>query len=912
MIYVCAQLRRLQAVKLAGTLNGIEYVEVRDTDEPVNSLRQRTLYVRLLQPVPATLDGANVVLNGGERIHAVPVEWAAPATALPASLPPAEKAALLDGLERPDLVFVVRTTIRGDFSRYRLALVAGASSTAPPAGFDPLLTSVDFSFKVECPSPFDCERDCKCPARVHDAPAIDYLAKDFDGFRRTMLERMALLAPRWTERNPADVAVTLVELLAYVADELSYRQDAVATEAYLDTARSRVSLRRHARLVDYRVHDGRNAVAWVQLAVTDPVVEVPAHTTLFTTVPGLPSRIEPNSPDHEAALMAAPVVFETVGDAVVHGGLNQLAFYTWGEQGCCLPAGAITATLLDDHQTLRAGDVLVLGEALSPTTGEATDADPGKRWAVRLTDVRASSDPSGGLFDQPPTGASVPVTEISWDAADALPFPLCVSVAEGDLTVGVAWGNIVLADHGETVHGETLPIVPAPLGLVPVGANPVCADQPRDVLPVRYRPRLLRGPLTHAAVAPPPVRFEAPLTAPLLAELTALTFGPELQALFAAHDLDSVPVVTASVRGADPQWSVSDGASVVVLRARGAVLQALHRPPAASTVAQTEPRSAAPAISLADTTTAPATTWLPQPDLLGSSDEALEFTCETEADGSVSLRFGDDEHGLRPSTGAEFVGEYRVGNGTAGNVGAEAIGHVVTNVAAIVGVRNPVPAAGGVEPESTAEIRRDAPNAFLVQERAVTAADWAEVTERDRNVQRAAATYRWTGSWHTVFLTADRLGGDPVDAAFEADLRARVERYRLAGYDLEVDGPVAVPLELALMVCAARGHFRSDVAGEVLQVLSNQVLPDGRLGLFHPDRFSFGDPVYLSSVYAAVHAVPGVSSVDVEVFRRLRQSETAGLDSGLLEMGRLEIARLDNDPNFPERGTLKLTMGGGT
>ena len=55
------------------------------------------------------------------------------------------------------------------------------------------------------------------------------------------------------------MGVTLVELLAYVADELSYRQDAVATEAYLDTARSRVSLRRHARLVDYRMHDGCNA-----------------------------------------------------------------------------------------------------------------------------------------------------------------------------------------------------------------------------------------------------------------------------------------------------------------------------------------------------------------------------------------------------------------------------------------------------------------------------------------------------------------------------------------------------------------------------------------------------------------------------------------------------------------------------
>ena len=74
-----------------------------------------------------------------------------------------------------------------------------------------------------------------------------------------MLDRLSLLAPGWTERSTPDVGIALVELLAYVADELSYRQDAVATEAYLQTGAPRTSLRRHARLVDYVVHEGANA-----------------------------------------------------------------------------------------------------------------------------------------------------------------------------------------------------------------------------------------------------------------------------------------------------------------------------------------------------------------------------------------------------------------------------------------------------------------------------------------------------------------------------------------------------------------------------------------------------------------------------------------------------------------------------
>ena len=56
--------------------------------------------------------------------------------------------------------------------------------------------------------------------------------------------------------QPGRPRVALVELLAYAGDQLSYYQDAVATEAYLGTARRRVSVRRHARLVDYPMHDG--------------------------------------------------------------------------------------------------------------------------------------------------------------------------------------------------------------------------------------------------------------------------------------------------------------------------------------------------------------------------------------------------------------------------------------------------------------------------------------------------------------------------------------------------------------------------------------------------------------------------------------------------------------------------------
>ena len=919
--YACCSDRRLETVKRAGalsTLNGIEYVEVRDTDEPVDELRQRTLFLRLIRPVPAGLDADHVVIDGGERIPTVDVEWAVAGDSTGAGLPPgttqAQFDALLEGIDEPDHVLVVRTATRGDFSHYRLRLVGAPGSQAPPAGFDPLLAEVDFWFKVECPSDFDCAPEEVCPPEQYDAPEIDYLAKDFQGFRRVMLERMSLLAPGWTERNPADVGMALVEMLAYAADELSYRQDAVATEAYLETARSRVSLRRLARLVDYRVHDGCNARAWVQLRVGASTVTVPAQTKLLTRVDDTTVLLPPDSSEERAALAAGAVVFETVDVAVLHDDLNEMRFYSWGEQGCCLSEGATSATLRGLHPDLRAGDVLVLAETLSPTKKLAADADPTKRWAVRLVEVRNSLDPSGGLFEQPPTGSSVRVTEIRWAEEDALAFPLCLGVPGEDTETAQAWGNIVLADHGESVDDEHLGIVPEDrLSLVggscDCGCGGAAADAQPDMVPARFRPTLLHGPLTQVLATPPATLFTEGDSAALVTDLDGHAFSSALEDMLRRHDITLGS--TTVVRGHDPMWSVGDDQTFLrIVHVAPSLLVTRDLGPAtAATTAR--PREAIPDLTVESVLAGVTDHWIPKPDLLASGDSLPVLTVESETDGTARLRFGDDEHGRRPPALAEFFASYRVGNGSAGNVGAEAIAHVVSTDTGLIGVRNPLPAAGGVDPETAEEIRRDAPRAFATQQRAVTEADYAEVSERNGQVQRAAATFRWTGSWHTVFVTADRFSGEAVDPGFSGELQTWLDPYRMAGYDLEVNSPVFVALELGLRVCAGPHHLRSDVAAAVRAVLSNGDLPGGGRGLFHPDNLTFGQPIYLSAVYAAVHSVPGVDSVDVEVFQRLRRPETSGLDAGVLDMGRLEIARLDNDPNFPERGVLDVTVGGG-
>jgi hypothetical protein len=850
--FLCCSDHRRAALEEKPALNGIDFLEVADlapveldADEAAlyaalpaaerdRLLWQRRLTLTFVNPLLpahlAVLTPAHLRLEGGER-----KESRHPGVAV---------------LSTGTRTIVLRTTARGDFSTYRLRIVMSDDDPGPPPVIDPMLAAVDFSFKVECPSDFDCAVPRVCPPAPAPAIDVDYLARDYASFRKLLLDRISALSPAWRERHAADLGVALVELVAYVGDYLAYRQDAVATEAYLGTARRRVSVRRHARLVDYPMHDGCNARAWVQVVLRDDAP--PAGVTLPRVDPATgvttkfltrvaAGRVLGPAEGADALARQHPETFEPLADATLYPQHNEIGFYTWGASDCCLPKGATRATLAGRLNRLAPGDVLILEEVRGPRTGVPGDADPAHRHAVRLTRVTLAEDPLGGRFRTPPTPDPVDVTGIEWSAADALPFPLCVSATvEKDgkdvpIAVSVARGNIVPADHGLSVVEPLPDAVPAPKILRPSAGSDPCGPHDREPIPARFTPALVQRPLTHAA-----------------------PYDPSGSAASAMR------------------WEIAE------------VLPRIHLESGAAK-----------------------DRWSVRRDLLGSSETARDFVVEVEADGTASLRFGDGRHAARPVAGTLFTAFFRVGNGLRGNVGAGAIAHVVTIVAGIDHVRNPMSAAGGVDPEPVEDIRRFAPEAFRTQERAVTADDYARRAERHRQVQKAAATFRWTGSWRTVFVTADPFANKDEDAPFDPPLPAFLEPYRMAGHDLDLDAPRYVPLEVDMQVCARREYFRADVKRALLDVFSSRILADGTKGVFHPDNFTFGQPLYLSRLYAAAYAVKGVESAKISLFQRLGTPDAKPLADGRLDFARLEIARLDNDPSLPERGVFRLNVGGG-
>ena len=413
-VYSCLDEQRSEAVRDATTLNGIDYLEVQ--------AGQTKLDVHFLHPLPGQpnevpasgtkLNKNRVIIEGGDRVRGI---------------------AVLETSTAND-VLTVTVSGPGDFSTYTLRLVDPVTKSTP-SGFDPRLSAIEFSFKAGCPIRFDCAPKDACPPEVDGSDVRDYLAKDYESFRQLMLDRLTRTIPDWRERNPADLQIALVELLAFVADRLSYEQDAVGTEAYLGTARQRVSVRRHARMLGYRMHEGSAARAFVFVDVdSDLLIEAGRQ---FLT----------GSEDHPETL-----AFESLHPLSAKKDNTTLDLYTWTDGQCCLPRCATRATLAGTPE-LASGDFLLLEETAGSASGDIRDVDRTHRHVVRLTEVTPTVDPLDGSA----------VTEVGWSPSDALPFPFCISSlttandgSQQISTCGVARGNIVLVEHGHAVSGKAL------------------------------------------------------------------------------------------------------------------------------------------------------------------------------------------------------------------------------------------------------------------------------------------------------------------------------------------------------------------------------------------------------------------------------------------------------------------------
>jgi len=867
----CDNSERRIAVKESKTINGIDYLDVFTNKSPDLSSDvseesfQSLILVHCIKPISNDLNEDNVLIDGGIRIKSINIEWAYPANSLLtnsgllSSLLTKDESLIEELRDNPENILVVRPDKIGDLTLYTLQMVSSDDYNQPPPNFDTVLSKTDFTFRIDCPVNLDyaessLENFKNISSLLQSSdPAIDYMSKDYASFRKLMINRLSLINPSWNEQNPADMGVAIIEMLAYVGDNLSYYQDAVATEAYLSTARQRISIRRHARLLDYFINEGCNSRVWITIQVNDllaknensemPVL-IPEGTKLLTNSFNSTKPIVRLN-DFDREITDETQIFETMHDVELYPEHNEIYFYTWGDPKCILAKGATSATLYDNNLTLQEGDVLIFEEIRSTITWRKSDRDTSHKHAVRLTSVTNSIDEL----------TKTPLVEISWNNEDALPFSLYLwdkNAVDPDsdeekglekLRITVVYGNVVLADHGNTVLHD----LSAENSDDETTASEFLGFVPREG---RFSPKISSSSLTFSS------SFDSEGSASSVLNFTKKDSTPQIILL-----------------GDDETWyPVKDLISSDKY--------------AYEFVVEIDNYNQAN-IRFGDEATTAGNIPIPS---------SLEFSNPFYA----IYRIGNGTKGnVGPDTITHMVSDLET----------------IPFDELILKVRNPINASGGKEPESIEDVKQYAPYAFLKQERAVNEQDYVKILEKHPEIQKANAQIQWTGSWNTINIVLDRKGNTDIDGVFVKKIQNYLEEYRLAGNEVRIKPSKFVALDIAIHVCVDSNYFRKQVRERLLEVFGNYEFDNSlkikQKGFFHPDNLTFGKSIFLSQLYETAMKIEGVSSVKFDHFKRFGESENKELETGILKVSPFEIPRLDNDPNFQDNGVIKFTLEGG-
>jgi hypothetical protein len=125
-------------------------------------------------------------------------------------------------------------------------------------------------------------------------PQIDYTSRDYAAIRADLVALASQYNPGWTATNEADLGVTLLELFAYLGDNLNFYIDRMANEGFLATASQSQSVLQLAAMLGYTPSNSSAATVTLTFSNTSASSQtVPAKTQIASSaiVNGLSTQI---------------------------------------------------------------------------------------------------------------------------------------------------------------------------------------------------------------------------------------------------------------------------------------------------------------------------------------------------------------------------------------------------------------------------------------------------------------------------------------------------------------------------------------------------------------------------------------------------------------------------------------------
>lgn len=272
----------------------------------------------------------------------------------------------------------------------------------------------------------------------------------------------------------------------------------------------------------------------------------------------------------------------------------------------------------------------------------------------------------------------------------------------------------------------------------------------------------------------------------------------------------------------------------------------------------------------------------PSGQVIVSTSESRRYTTQTDERSNTFIFFGDGVYSRIPPIGNNNIrASYRAGGGLVGNVPAGAITEPQTPIVLLDTVTNPRPAAGGTDQETTEHAARFGPLAFRSGERAVTLNDFVALAHQAGGVAKVKAQIQ---SWNQIDLYVAPEGETATTPpeSLKQRLIAFFEHKRMVGTFVTIQDPVLVPIDIMLEVVAAHHytieHVRQSVENAVHSLLAFQ-------------NVDFGHHLYLSKVYEALEALPGIYAVTVTRFSR-HDNDLAAFEADLAALESLGITTI--------------------
>ena len=297
------------------------------------------------------------------------------------------------------------------------------------------------------------------------------------------------------------------------------------------------------------------------------------------------------------------------------------------------------------------------------------------------------------------------------------------------------------------------------------------------------------------------------------------------------------------------------------------------------------------------------TPWSYVESLTEAGPNQLVFTTNVDADGNVSLEFGDGINGAIPPANQVISALYRISAGAAGNLNSGTVeevtfipGNILPEAIGYLAVSNPSAAFGGADGDDNDQIRTKVKNAITTRRRAVTLADYAALASQVSGVGRTKSV---AGVYSSVTLYLQTQNDDSVTPGIVSGsatsswtaLSSRVSSYLSdkipVGTTVSVQPPTYVDFYVTLTVVANAAFNNADIEQDIRDVFLNPG------GLFAYESVDFGQLVAYSAVMSKAALVPGVQSI---IINKLNTDNSSSASTAGVQMnsGQIPVLQTTN------------------